>query len=265
MPRSKKAPALFELIQRQQAQPARSAPVQATGRRQKHQPVSPTPPDQPPPAAPAASNTSPTIAGPPISFQDGRTNLSLSPVSCAVVLGTVLLLIAGSFSLGRRAGWRDLEHTTQAAAPDELANARQSTPDANVFQNLLTRSAGQSSTPSQAKPRPPAPSAYARNVPLQPGKTYLVIQTFSNSPNDAVRAQEFLTAKNVPTQIVQAGTNSVHLLSAESFDYSDPDDRDRFEQFRKSLRVLGRIYASKKYRGGYDFRDCYPYTFKGHG
>ena len=263
MPRSKRAPALFELIQRQQAQGARSAPIPATGGRQEDQSVSATPPDQPPPPAPAASHTSPTVAGPPISFQDGRAHLSLSPVSCAVVLGTVLLLIAGSFSLGRRAGWRDVEHTSQTAAPDNLANARQSTPNASVFHSLLTRSAGQS-TPPQVKPHPPAPT-YSRNVPLQPGKTYLVIQTFKDSSDDAVRAQEFLAAKNVPTKVVQAGTTSVHLLSAESFDYGDSDDRDRFEQFRKSLRVLGRIYASKKYRGGYDFRDCYPYTFKRQG
>jgi hypothetical protein len=195
--------------------------------------------------------------------QDGRVYISLSAVACAVVIAALLVIVAGSFTLGRRAGLGDAQRMALAWAGDELGQAKQSSPNPSVLRGTPSGSAASGNRSSSAAPQGPVVEPDASSAgPLQPGKTYLVIQTFKRAArDDAVRAQAFLAQKGVKTflQSVAAGYS---LIGVESFDYGNPDDRARLEEFRQSICRLGQLYASSKYRGGYDFQQCYPATLK---
>ncbi|MFQ6048936.1 MAG: hypothetical protein ACE5K7_06195, partial [Phycisphaerae bacterium] len=143
---------------------------------------------------------------------------------------------------------------------DSLAAARAAPANPSVLQGLLTGRASRRPARAKTIDRPTPARKPAR---LEPGKTYLVVQTFRRSAyHDAVQASQFLASKGVPNTIVPVETG-YKLIALEAFDYGNPAERERLKAFRQSVRRLGRIYASPKYRGAYSFADCYPQTFKG--
>lgn len=217
---------------------------------------------QTPPVAPAVEEP-PSVGEWSLRVQDGRVHLSLSAVSCAVVIAALLVLVAGSFTLGRRAGRGDAQQMALAWPGDELGQAKQSAPNPSVLRGSPTGSTASHDRGSSNVPQIPLAEPDASIAgPLQPGKTYLVIQTFKRAAgDDAVRAQAFLAQKGVKT-FLQNSSVGYRLIGVESFDYGNADDRARLEEFRQSVCRLGQLYASSKYRGGYDFQDCYPATFK---
>jgi len=192
-----------------------------------------------------------------LGVREGRICLTLTPIAGVVVVGTALLILVGSFVVGRSLGWRDASRAAVAAG-DDVAVVRQSEPDPSVLLGLATDVAN--------SPQPGAGSD-ARPVGggggLELGKTYLVIQTFAPSARaDALRAQGFLATREVPT-VLRRVSNGYLLVARQAFDWDDVQDRSKFESFRRSVVALGQLYASEKHRGGYDFRDCYPSTYRG--
>jgi hypothetical protein len=288
MARSRRGPALFEVIHRRSSAGRRRWTLSLprwwrrgeakTVTAEPDEPRAPEPPaaSEPPlradsaeQVAAAAPPPAPAVEEPPrvgewsLRVQDGRVYVSLSAVACAVVIAALLVIVAGSFTLGRRAGLGDAQRMALAWAGDELGQAKQSAPNPSVLRGSPTGSAASHDRGSSAAPQVPVVEPDASSAgPLKPGKTYLVIQTFKRAArDDALRAQEFLAQKGVKT-FLQSSSAGYRLIGLESFDYGDPADRARLEEFRQSVCRLGQVYASSKYRGGYDFQDCYPATFK---
>ena len=194
---------------------------------------------------------------PLLSLRDGQVRLVLNPVAGVVAVGAALLIVAGGFAVGRSLGWRDARRAALEAG-DSVAAVRQAEPDSSVLLGVAT--GGVSS------PRPGEASGAGQvggGGELAVGKTYLVIQTFAPSARaDVVRAQRFLATKEVPTVLRQV-SNGYLLVASEAFDWDNTQDRSKFESFRRSVVALGQLYASDKYRGGYDFKDCYASRYRG--
>ncbi|HUW84715.1 MAG TPA: hypothetical protein VMZ31_18180 [Phycisphaerae bacterium] len=194
---------------------------------------------------------------PSLGVRDGRICLTLTPIAGVVVVGTALLIVAGSFVVGRSLGWRDARRAAVAAG-DDVAVVRQAEPDPSVLLGLAT---GVTRSGARQLGGGGAPGSGGEGLEL--GKTYLVIQTFDPSARaDALRAQSFLATREVPTVLRQV-SNGYLLVAREAFDWDDVQDRSKFESFRRSVVALGKLYASDKHRGGYDFKDCYPSTYRG--
>ena len=192
-----------------------------------------------------------------LGVREGRICLTLTPIAGVVVVGTALLILVGSFVVGRSLGWRDASRAAVAAG-DDVAVVRQSEPDPSVLLGLATGEAGSPQAQAGSDARPVGGSSG-----LELGKTYLVIQTFAPSARaDAVRAQSFLATREVPT-VLRRVSNGYLLVARQAFDWDNVQDRGKFESFRRSVVALGQLYASEKHRGGYDFKDCYPSTYRG--
>jgi hypothetical protein len=196
-----------------------------------------------------------------LGMREGRICLTLTPIAGVVVVGTALLIVVGSYAVGRSLGWRDARRAAVAEG-DEVAVVRQSEPDPSVLLGLATDAA---SSPQSGSGGRAAGGGVAGSGDdgLELGKTYLVIQTFAPSARaDAVRAQGFLATREVPT-VLRRVSNGYLLVARKAFDWDNVQDRGKFESFRRSVVALGQLYASEKHRGGYDFKDCYPSTYRG--
>jgi len=192
---------------------------------------------------------------PSLGVREGRICLTLTPIAGVVVVG--------SFVVGRSLGWRDASRAAVAAG-DDVAVVRQSEPDPSVLLGLATDVASSPQSGARSSGRQVgAGVAGSGGDGLELGKTYLVIQTFDPSARaDALRAQGFLATREVPT-VLRRVSNGYLLVAREAFDWDDVQDKSKFESFRRSVVALGQLYASEKHRGGYDFRDCYPSTYRG--
>ncbi len=282
MVRTRRGPALFEVISKQSGgvrRPPRLGVPDWWRRKapsEGHEPEQDEPPVKDLPAEsverrlreheePAGGEAGPVAEGAAgglsVSVREGRIHLTLTPIAGVVVVGTALLIVVGSYAVGRSLGWRDARRAAVAAG-DDVAVVRQSEPDPSVLLGLATDVASSPQSGSGAR-QAGGGVAGSGGDGLELGKTYLVIQTFAPSARaDALRARGFLASREVPT-VLRRVSNGYLLVARQAFDWDDVQDRSKFESFRRSVVALGQLYASEKHRGGYDFKDCYPSTYRG--
>jgi len=284
MVRSRRGPALFEVISKQSGglrrQPRLGVPdwwrrQAASGRSEQdeaqpqvtglaaEQPVARGPQEDQEARGPVGDSAGDAGGGEPLlGVRGGRVCLTLTPIAGVVVVGTALLIVVGSFAVGRSLGWRDARRVALAAG-EEVAAVRQAEADPSVLFRVATGVADPRREAASGAAQAGAGAPGGGGGELELGKTYLVIQTFGLSARvDALRAQRFLATKEVSTLLRQV-SNGYLLVARQAFDWDDPQDRSTFESFRRSVVALGQLYASEKHRGGYDFSDCYPSTYRG--
>ncbi len=92
-------------------------------------------------------------------------------------------------------------------------------------------------------------------ITREKGLNYLIIQLFKNY-EDAENAHRFLTEKGIKATIEKLN-RWYALTSVAGFNFRDPAERKRAEEFRSQIKALGRLYRRRKDAKGVDFQTCF--------
>ncbi|MCB9850940.1 MAG: hypothetical protein H6817_09590 [Phycisphaerales bacterium] len=202
------------------------------------------------------------VAPPAIRVEDGRVHLALT--SRAAGIAMFVLLVAGCLAYaagtwsGRQTGVADgrdeAQKSFERVAVDDIERARRSRPIENLFAGIgASPVASQSSKPvavPQAAPRSTLPLTAMRSdrsagqTPWVKGHTYLVVQSFLGSArDDAVAAQEYLARHNVESEIFGGSDRGFRLIATSGFNRKDPTQRKLSDQFRSKVQSIGEAYS----------------------
>jgi len=166
----------------------------------------------------------------------------------------LLLILVGVFVAGhwwgRQSGFADGRQFARQRGGeiDEIAEARQSTPVANLFEGVGTSPVSVPSNEEFAAPRLQAERSVAASPPAKStgwtkGLTYVVVQNFrGDAHDDAVQARAYLAQHGIDTKIVGRPGRGFRLISARGFDRSKPVVRRESDRFKTRIRSLGAAY-----------------------
>jgi len=192
---------------------------------------------------------------PMVRSQGDRVHFSLSTLSLAMAVFTLVLLLVVAFELGRRSGIRagqGLEFDRlHGEASEELLQVRDQKPNPSVLEDLdLMETTVEA---EQARAQHDELSALPGR---QVGWNYIWIETF-NTQEEALNAQSFIKNNSVESTIHHlVQSQRWGLFSTEGFNFKIPEDRDKCEQLQEKIKVIGQAYA--KSGGRYRFHQCYP-------
>ena len=176
---------------------------------------------------PAAAATG-ALREPVAAYCDGCLRLSLGGPWLAVAAGAVLLVIVGSFFLGRRSA--GLTGDAQRQPPYNPATTR----------NVEVAPAGGSVLVSDDAPR-------------TKGENYLVIQGLIPSYQEAFRIKQFLNEKGIKATIHKKSAGGYYVRDLRGWrNLRDPQTAAALHQYLRELEELGKEFRR---RGGrFDFR-----------
>lgn len=180
---------------------------------------------------------------------EGRQlRLSLTPVSGAVVIFVVVLLLTAAFMIGSRSGWKGglragYQEGLASYGSDQMSEveiARNQPAASHLVRDLLE-------SPPVATVEPIA----APGVQDRPGwtrdHTYIVAQEFSGSRgDDAEAARVFLSEHGIETVVVRFASGALQLITAQGYDHQNPAQKVRGEELLRQLHAVG----AKYYRSG---------------
>lgn len=287
MARRKKAPALLEIIRRdQQRGQGKSLGVPAWWDRPEDKdfpealrepPPAPEKPAavQAPAMPPKPGPTPPTETlpseplGPVLAWRNGCLTVNLDLVMAVVTAGVFVILLAGAFLLGRHTAGPpaapEADQSQQAQAPPQDT----SHPVMDLFVPPRTAAerqqkpttpptAPRESTPKtpRIEPRAPRPvQAPAR----QPGLTYLILQVFpSNAQATAEHAQAFLAQHGLATSLERMHSGQWRLVTRDGADAKTAEGAAKLNAWALQAKRIGDAYL--KSGGRYRFHKPYPWT-----
>jgi len=214
----------------------------------------------------------------------------LSPAGLVVACGLAAAALLTAFALGRLTAGRgsqpapptgpaaqELQIPLPSLVPAEDPGRPQ--PDSPVLEGQTpagpqgtavppqTAAAGLGTTGSAAaagRQTVARPQVRMLEDPRRIGMTYLVVQNFKRGAfDDALEVQRFLASQGIPTVIVPGARGGWKLVSRQGFDLRKAADKKEFERLRRAVREAGKLYSSRRYRGRYNFSDCYGEKFLG--
>lgn len=280
MGKSKQGTALYEVLRKdnlpeQQAwaresnqgepnkEPVAKGPL-TPGSMKKRAPVVPPEPRTVPATSEAAPVERPGLAtvkdGPIWRIADGKVQLALSSTGVAGVIFGLACLLLIAYAVGSKfgrqqgldQGFLNGKQATQAAALDEIGQARAQPPTLGIFD-------GVGDSPVQpVEPRPAA--SRVRSDPMDPpaglgwvkGYTYVVVQDFrTDAQADAQHASRFLADSGVETVVLElSGDWKYRLVTTQGFNRDDPVQRKLAGKYLSRVRKLGQTYfeAGGRYR-----------------
>ncbi len=268
MPRSKRGPALIELIHAGSATgvPAwwQSAdapqPPSDTG----------TPADSLPTPTPTTGHPKPGEPAAPLATVRGeRIVFSLSSVSAGVAVFILIVIVGLGFVVGKNVGhasgvtegFESGKRSVSAGAISEIEAARRSAPNTEIFADLGSspvtpnaaaagRRAGQPVAP-QANPPTEQPNTRG---PWVRDHTYIVVQEFKSEDKDQAEAAKlFLHDHDVESVILESkGDYRYRLVATKGFNREDPAQRRWCDQYHAKIRELGNQFV--KAGGRYDLQ-----------
>lgn len=255
MARKKNARSLFEVISRDAARVGKAdktgkQPLGVPGWFGRTEPTRTYAPEpQPPPAeevAPAeAQRPVPSPPGEPIiSIVGGRLRISLNQVSAAVLGLAVVLLLLGSFFLGRRTAAAPGEPTAAPPAP-----SKQETTERELASVPLLPPRPQ--TPQQPPQPPTEPGLPARRK----GYVYLVIQAGISTKAQADDIESFLAERGIASS-VHRSQNTRKWMVRDLRGYADSNSKQA-KEYLAGVEQLGKEYFRPGRGRLYNFLGCY--------
>ena len=278
MAKSKRGPALFELLKSSEGE-------NAVGRAAPDAPAGDQPPDRTAPVSPDLPHTPSGTAMPPGSAEavrseagsarkaacevDGqRIRLSLTQGTATIAAAAVVLVMIGvgylSYRVGEERGKEKGRLAIQEPVLDDIEQARRDLVTRNLFDGIgndpTGAVGGPTGEPTLRGPASPVPEAYdTAEVPWVPGHNYIVVQDFKNDARgDAVRAQGFLEENGVQAAILElerSGAYGYRLVTTTGFNLDDPVQKRLADEYLERVRRIGRAYSESG--GRYDFQSAY--------
>lgn len=279
MPKSKNAPALFEVLEKGTAPGTPKLgipgpPPLLLGRSKP--PKAAPPPAKDPPRPKVQEDTALKIPGKAASrgssagserggtgffeYDGERIRLSLTTLGATALISTLVILVAGTYEIGRERGFnvghREGKAWFQADAMDDIEAARAGPAQSGVIGSLLTESNGASDPagdPSTELVQAELGS-FGGAVPTTPvwvrGNTYILVQNFlPSSGRDVDRAKEYLAQHGVETSIIGQPGSHRQLVTTQGYNHRDADQKALNEKLRQRVHAIGDKYFSAG--GGY--------------
>lgn len=266
MPRSKRGPALFDLLNADVADAPEALKVPGWGGEDAHSPRATTAKGRPDRTvrgspqvgrAPAGSSAGQRGSGAPLIELDGdRIRISLTSVAAAIAVFAAAVVMLGAFELGRRngdskgfrRGYATGRASYAAEAVSEIEAARRLPPATNVVSSLLKEADAEATPGSSDAGQPPS---NAKTTEWIRDYTYIVVQEFvRDHSEDASLAQEYLARRGVSTELVRYSSGAVQLITKQGFDRRDPTQRRMADALLKKVHAIGAEYFSSA-GGGY--------------
>jgi len=177
---------------------------------------------------------------PVVSLESGRLFLVLKPAHVAIACGALLILLVGTYQLGR--GMSD--GTASAGTDMTLLDQK---PNRAVLENPGARSdsppsragsAGRPATGGTETAEAVAPQLGDQE--LKVGFTYVVLDTY---PPEALKTAEFVqkwlaSTHNIGT-VLRERRGKFWLIGTEPFDYSAPGGREKGDRYIQRIKDLG--------------------------
>jgi len=273
MPRSKRGPALFDLLGKGEETDTESLKTPewwSSGDPPPDARVSaPLTRENVPNPVPAPGTATGSTGGSArfIELDGGRIRLSFTSVLAAVAVFAALVFLLSAFEWGRWSGERDgfkRGHVAgrasyAAGTMDEIEAARRQPPATHVVSSLL-----RGADAVERNSTDPA-ADMGGGAPEQPrwiqDYTYIVAQEFSQGrEDDARQAQAFLTQYGVATELVRYPSGSIQLITTEGFNRRNQTQRKMAEQRLRKLHTVGAKYFET---GGRYKLEGYFKTFQG--
>lgn len=271
---SKRGPALFEVIRREEGSRAvrRRGRTGLSDREQPPEPEGqPEEPREPAPPPPPPGDAEPffELLGERVRFTLTQRRATIAVSVAVIVLGGICYL---SYALGHRRGMARGIHRgkemaqlqIQGPLEDEIDRARRSMVTGDLFEGIGedptiaadqivedTADAGPRTSPGQA--------VEPAEVPWVTGQNYIVVQDFKAGDRaDLLDAQQFLHDQGVQTAVValeQAGPYRYRLIAVAGFNLEDPVQKKLAGDYMERVRRIGKAYSGSG--GRYDFQSAY--------
>lgn len=211
----------------------------------------------------------PTVVGTKprwVAIDGDRLSISLTSLSAAVVLFCALVFVLGAHEWGSRsgvkagfrAGFEQGRTSYEARTADEIELARSRPPTTELVSSLLVGAeelpVGPRETPAESGDAVPE-SQWIRD------HTYIVAQEFAKGrAEDATRAKAFLDQHGIATEQLVQRSGSIQLITARGFNHKDASQKKMSEQWLARVHeVGGKFYATG---GGYRLHGYFK-TLKG--
>ena len=277
MPKSKRAPALFELINtRTNGKTSKLAipkwfkttssapqPEEAPSPEpdEPSAPAAPAPVAAPPPAHPAAAATRP--ASPPsptgqdstpshspvLKIRGTRLELSLNLANVVIATGALVLVVLGSYLIGQGIGakskpGKDLQ-LADSTATDDVRRALDQPDNVKVLEppsrNAKLMGSRTTAEPPQSPAATAAPSAQSPESPAASrGPNRIVVESFKlEHQKSAEHVRDWLASNyGLRTELQHAG-DSVWLVTLDGFDLNKPGDKEALAKRVEDIKSLG--------------------------
>ena len=271
MPRSKRGPALFDLLSQDEATEPQTDNLQerrdpgqesrdATG-------AAPSLPETASsPVKPREERSNAGGDGPFIELDGDRIRISLTSVTAAVAVFAAMVIALGVFEFGRRLGDQGgfkRGHATGRAsyvadAVSDIEAARSQPPATELISDLLREPAADTAVADAVTGEKAADSEGPDWIQ---DHTYIVAQEFSaGRRDDAQRAREFLTEHGVATELVCYPSGAIQLITAQGYNREDRTQREMSDQLLEKVHDVGAQYFASG--GGYKLEGYFK-TLKG--
>ncbi len=276
MPRSKRGPALFDLLDldREEAEARLRVPEWWAGpmidpELEVNADTAVTLAEEPPkkpvvkaavPAEPKRESTKSSNEEervPIFRFDGDRVRFSFSSIVAAGVVFVFLVVLLGLFEWGRQSGLADGKRlgfaqgraSYEADAMDEIQQARMQPASTHLVESLLR----DAEKPGAGKlNEAPDPSGKSQPKWVR-GFTYVVAQEFSaGSDGDAERARDFLLDHGVPTAVVALPTGGIQLITIQGYNHYDRSQKQLGEKLLEKVQGVGTMYYAEGGRYRFD-------------
>ncbi len=263
MPKSKRAPALFELIgsrgEGKNANPLavpkwlKAAPQPGSKPSTQREPA-------PAPRPPAARKSDAGEDVPAVTVNTGRIQLSLNPTTVIVAAGVLSIALLCVYLVGRGIGTKTGGPAQLAGGTervDTVASALNQPADGQVLDLpqhttplIGSRSSARTETSSPAMPdrakvekataAPAAAAGPARSPAAGGGPNHIVIERFkAEDRKSAEHVQKWLADSGLETYLTTDANNRIWLVTVEGYDLEDPEQKDYCNRLVQALKGAG--------------------------
>jgi hypothetical protein len=264
MAKSKRSPALFEVLGQSTRGAGAKTKVPPWWSRDARSPApaeseTAAPPEAkvetaPPELAPGESGgTTPFFE-----FDGSRIRLCLTSLTAAATIAALLVLAGIAYKLGTsvgyddglRDGFRSGQEAYLADTRDEILTARNGPPQKELIGDLRRQPgvggtgdvASTASTEAELEPLPGEAGSPADLVWVR-GNTYVVVQEFApSSGDDVLLSREFLAERGVETAIVRLSDGWSRLITVQGFNRRDETQSRLADELLARVQELGTGY-----------------------
>lgn len=203
-----------------------------------------------------------------VRVEGGRVRFSMNMASTAMVVGGVVLAVLASYQLGAT-----IHGNRSATAGGEQAGSLDAVLKSPVNPDALevgptplvmthkpsspskpvtpSKPAVTSKTPAGAAPAQQPAAGVSKNespdkAERLSGLNYVILETFKATDyEEAVHAQTWLAESQKLATTLERQGDRLQLISAEGFDYTKPDGKDRCAKYCERVQALGKLYKKQ--------------------